>query len=226
MAMKKAEMEFHQSQYLELMRRAREAQGQGLYRRAIECALATWEHIDGMMQYERKYRDASFDSVESIDLVLRFAPLLFDFPSLDSLETLLKRQRRIERDTTDDLGARVSQARALMADAHRLWTHLERNPESRQDELAAVLGGDQRRWRSMAEAWEAMSLLRRTPERRSYQLALSTRMGEVVPAKCSRCGTKADAPKAMFLEALTCPQCRSAADFVILSGPVAAGARG
>jgi hypothetical protein len=226
MAMKKAEMEFHQAKYLSLMREVREARGRGLYRRAIELALATWEHIDGMMQYERKYRDASFDSIESIDFVLKFAPLLFDFPSLDSLETLLKRQRRIERDTSDDLGARLREARGVMAEAHRIWTHLERNPEARQDELAMVLGGDQRRWRSMAEAWEAMSLLRRTPERGSYRLALSTRMGEVVSAKCSCCGGKADAPKAMFLEMLKCPQCRSTVHFVILASQTVPGREG
>lgn len=226
MAMKKADMEFHQGEYLSLMRQVREAQRQGLYRRAIELALATWEHVDGMMQYERKYRDASFDSIESIDFVLRFAPLLFDFPSLHSLEVLLKRQKRIERDTSDDLGARLEQARGLMAEAHRMWTHLERNPDARQDELATILGGDQRRWRSMAEAWEAMSLLRRTPDGGSYRLALSTRMGEVVSAKCSSCGGKADAPKAMFLEMLRCPHCRSTAHFVILSDQVSAAVQG
>jgi hypothetical protein len=177
-----------------------------------------------MMQYARKYEGVSFESVESIDFVLRFAPLLFDFVSLDSLEELLKRQRRIERDTSDDLAQRLAEARQRMWDAHRMWTHLEQTPGARQDELGRVLGGDQNRWRGVAETWEAMALLVRTPNRGSYRLALSTRMGEVVSAKCSACGAGAEAPKAMFLEPLTCRECRSTVSFVLLVGTTPAAA--
>ncbi len=102
-----------------------------------------------------------------------------------------------------------------MWDAHRMWNHLEGHPQTRQDELGRVLGGGQTQWRSTAEAWEKMGLLHRTPEGASYRLALSTRLGEVISAKCPSCGTVAEGPKAMFFEELPCPECHAAVSFVI-----------
>jgi hypothetical protein len=214
--MTKAEMEWHHSEYTALMNKARDSLQQGLYRHAVEFSLATWEHIDGMMQYARKYEQHEFASIESIDLILRIAPMLLDYKSLDSLETLLKDHRRITRNTSNDLTAHLTESRQLMRDAHRMWDHLERNPESRQDDLRKLLPGDQTRWHSLAEHWETMGLLRRTPEGNSYRISLSTRLGEVVRGKCSSCGNVSEAPKAMFLEPLSCPDCHAVVLFVLL----------
>jgi hypothetical protein len=219
MAMTKVEMEHHQKQYQSLMADARSAEQAGLYRIAIEKALASWEHIDGMMQYERRYESKEFRSVPAIDLTLRYAPLLLDFASLDALEGLLKDCRRIEKNTSDSLVDKLAAARALMREAHRLWDHLEWNPRSRQDELRRLLGGDQEQWRGIAEAWDKMGLLRRESEGGTYRLSLSTRMGEVVLAKCPGCGNIVEAPKAMCLEDMVCPECEATTLFVILSAP-------
>lgn len=216
MAMKKADMEWHHAEYARLMGLARAAQRQGLHRDAVSFALATWDHIDGMMQFARKYEERAFTSVESLDLVLKWTPPLLDFESLNSLESLLERQRRIERDTTDDMGARLEQAKLNMSDAHRLWGYIENHPQCRQDSLASVLGGDQRRWRAIAEAWDELGLITRTADRASYLLSLGLRLGQVVWAKCSACGHKAEAPKAMFLEDVQCHRCRQKRSFVIL----------
>jgi len=93
--MTKAEMEAHRAQYYELIAKARAARQDGRYREAVELAMSSWEYVDGMMQYERKYDDKKFSSIEGIDLVLEYAPILFDAESLDKLEFLLKKQRRL-----------------------------------------------------------------------------------------------------------------------------------
>jgi len=216
MAMTKAEMEYHQQCYHSLMAIARASEQAGMYRVAVEKALASWEHVDGMMQYARKYENKEFSSVPAIDLILKYAPLLLDFGSLDALERLLKDCRRIEKNTSDSMGDKLTSARAFLRDAHRLWDHLEWNPGARQDELRRLLGGDQDRWRGMAEAWDRMGLLRREPEGGSYRLSLFTRMGEVVPAKCPACGNVFEAPKSMCLEEMACPECKASVLFVIL----------
>jgi hypothetical protein len=215
-AMKKAEIEEHRARYEALMAEARSAERDGLYRRVIELTLSSLGSVDGMMQYERRYEGAELSSIEAVDLILKYAPLLLDADSLKQVEALLRDSRRVERHTSESLADMLSQARALMWDAHRLWDHLELHPEARQDELRRVLGGDQDQWRSVAEAWEKMGLLRRAPEGGSYRLALCTRMGGIVSAKCPACGSITEAPKAMFLEELTCPKCRTKALFVIL----------
>ncbi|MEX2119396.1 MAG: hypothetical protein WD847_07365 [Pirellulales bacterium] len=215
--MTKADMETDQAEYYALVARARAAQREGRYREAVELAVSSWDHIDGMMRYERKYADKQFVSIEGIEVVLRYAPLLFDFDSLNGLEALLRSQRRIEKNTSGGLADKLSKARGLMWDAHRLWVHLEEHVEVRQDELRRALQGDQERWRAVAEAWDTMELIRRTPEGGSYRLSLITRMDERVLAKCSSCGVVAKASKIKFLGAVECPKCGATAMFVILA---------
>ena len=217
MAMKKDELEHRQSQYQALMADAQTAEQAGLYRAVVEKSLESWEHIDGMMQYERRYNKKELASIPAIELTLKYAPLLLDFASLDKLEELLKDCRRIERNTTHTLAAKLATARELMWDAHSLWGHLERNPGARQDELRNSLGGRQKRWSGIAETWEKMGLLQRKPENGTYRLTLSTRLGEIGSVKCPACGSVTEAPKAMCLEETPCPNCQARVLFVILS---------
>ena len=217
MAMKKADMEAHHAEYHARMEAAQAAERSGMYRAAVEGAISAWEHIDGMMQYDRKYEDREFARVDAIQMVLKYAPLLLDLRKLDQLDELLAKYKRIAKNTSDDLVADLDKARSRIWANHRLWSYLEAHPESRQDELRQILGGEQDYWRWVAEAWEKMGLLCRTPERGSYRLALTTRMGQVVPGRCPSCGHVVEAPKAMLLESSTCPECRSAVVFVILS---------
>ncbi len=217
MAMKKSDMEDHRSAYQDLMSRSRLAEREGLYRNAVDLALSSWEHIDGMMQYKRRYENEDFSSIHAIELVLKYAPLLLDFQKLDMLEQLLKNYRRIEKNTSDSLGDKLSEARERLWENHRLWDYLEQNPDTRQDGLRRILRGNQDQWRATAEAWEKMGLLHRKPEGGSYRLALSTRMGEVVSAKCPSCGEVTEAPKAMLLEETACTGCRAKVLFVILA---------
>jgi hypothetical protein len=216
--MTKAELEHHWNEYNTCMQQALLAETRGLYRAAIESALTSWPHVDGMLQYEHKYMHRDLASVPAIDVVLKYAPLLLDFHSLNALGDLLTSQKRIEKNTSESSVERLTAARTQLWDNHRLWTHLENHSDFRQDELRRVLGGNQDYWRSLAERWEAMGLVRRTPEGGSYRLKLSTRLGEVVFGKCPSCGAVLDAPKAMFLEPTHCPACRVSVSFVILPG--------
>lgn len=212
--MKKADMEAHAQQYNGHLNRARSFESMGMYRAALDSAVAAWEHIDGMMQYEQKYQETEFTSIPAIDLALKYAPLLLDVIRLRELEALLKEYKRISKNT-DNISAKIATATLQIQENHRLWSHLESNPETLQSELGKTIGGDQTRWRAVAESWEKMGLLRRIPEANSYRLSLSTRMGQIVPAKCPRCGQLEHAPKAMFLEPIICPKCRHQAVFVL-----------
>ncbi len=218
--MKKEELERDAARYDALVSRARELLRGGLYREAVTLAREAWPHIDGMMRFKQKYEDREFTSLAAIDLVLKYAPLLMDRQSLDELEKLLKDCRRIEKNTKQNLGAKLSEARSVLWNAHRLWDYLEMHPDSRQDELRRVLGGDQEFWRSISEEWDRMGLVERRPEGGSYRLSLATRLGKIVRGKCPGCGGSMEAPKAMFFEPMSCPGCGGEVLFVILSeGP-------
>ncbi|MEX0742122.1 MAG: hypothetical protein WD079_04935 [Phycisphaeraceae bacterium] len=224
--MKKSEMQAHAAEYDRLLGEAHSAQRQGLYRAAVDCAFSAWDHVDGMMQYRRKYQDEDFESIRAIEIVLHYAPLLLDLKSLDTLAEVLKSSRRLEKNTSESLADKLADARERLWHNHRLWDHLEWHPEARQDELRQTLGGGQEYWRTVAEAWEAMALLVRQPAGRSYRLTLTTRMGALVPAKCSACGKTVEAPKAMLLEETACPHCATTTAFVFLAPTANAESQG
>jgi len=219
MPMTKAEMQVCQTQYHDHLAAAQLALKEKRYRDTVDSAVASWPYIDGMMQYERKYEEQTFRSVESIDIVARYAPLLLDRKSVDSLEALVKDQRRIDKHTTNDLRQLISTARSVLGDAYRLWTCLETFSGARQDELRQMLQGDQERWRYIAESWEEMGVLVRRSEGRSYLLYLATVMSDLTHAKCRVCGSVAKERKRRFLQRSICMQCGSHTDFVILGTP-------
>ncbi|MBI5367313.1 MAG: hypothetical protein HZA54_09770 [Planctomycetes bacterium] len=216
----KAECEAQQVQYYALLREALAAEDAGRFREAVEFAVASWCFVDGMMQFERKFESREFRSVETIDLVLKNAPLLFHSSSLAELAILLRTQKRIDKNASDDLAARLGAARLRMWDGHRLWSHLEQQPGARQDELRRCLGGDQDAWRSLAEAWDRMGILERTPDGGSYRLDLATRLQAPAPAKCPCCGLVGRTTKSTLLEPLECPKCHSHVEFVLLDDGV------
>ena len=214
--MKKADMEHHTRRYDACLAEARGLERNGLYRQAMEAAFSAWEHVDGMMQYRRKYEDQGFSTIAAIEIVLKYAPLMFDFDSLDTLERMLKETRRLEKNTDECLADRLAQARRQMSNAHRLWTHLEMTGGVRQDSLRRDLGGDQTEWRQMVDVWEKMGILSREPDGGNYRLYLLTRMGAIVDAKCPACGVVHQGPKSMFLDEQRCPDCKQSGRFVLL----------
>ena len=207
----------HHARYGTLMAQAGQAEKAGLYRQAVTHALASWEHIDGMMQYERRYNKREFKSIPAVDLTLKYAPLLLDYPNLDRLEALLKERRGIEKNTSADLADKLTAARTEMWDAHRLWDHLERTPAARQDELRQKLGGKQEQWDVLVQRWAELGLVHRKIDGPSCRLRLATQMNDLVPAKCSACGHALEISKGMCMASMPCPKCEQENLFVILS---------
>jgi hypothetical protein len=218
MAKNKAELQSDADKYRSAVAAMRTAHTEGRFLDALKEAMDACDYIDGMMQFEKRYekRDERKD-VETIDYVFRYAPLLFDSASLNKLSDLLKSQKRIDKVATADLASELQQAIELMWEAHRLWDVLERESEVRQDQLRSTLGGQQERWRAVAEAWERMRLVQRTPEGGSYRISLVTKMSNTVRGKCRSCGATGKAEMMLFLDKIHCPKCKVSCDFVIIS---------
>lgn len=215
--MKKDEMQLHDSEYVQRMSDASTAEGDGFLREAIRLARSAWPHIDGMLQFDRRYRGRQHHSVAAVDIVIRCAPVLLDFRALAAVGNLLADCKRIERETMS-YAAVFGDAVTRLGDGHKLWSYLHRNGEVMQSELRARLGGDQDGWRAVADGWAELGLLARVPRQNSYLLSLATRLGQVVPARCPACGQTAEAPKSMFFESVRCFACGVEDYFVIGSG--------
>ena len=214
MAMKKHELAHHYDQYNGIVSEARKLEAQGELLSAITACKQAWSYADGMMQYGRRYEDEEYRSLESVEIVLKHAPLLFDFESLGELRDLLKSFRRIDKNTEEDLASRLAAAEELMRAAHKLWNCIENAPGIRQDQLRKTLGGDQTQWRSIAETWEKMGVLKRNSIAGSYELRFSTQMDSPAHAKCASCGSMHEAQKSAFLEKQDCPHCSTRTWFV------------
>jgi hypothetical protein len=217
MAKNKAELQFDAKRYRAAVTSMRRAHKEGDVLRAIQFAVDACDYIDGMMQFEKRFeKRAERKSVETVDYVFKYAPLVFDRKSIERIGALLKEQKRIDKTATDDLAADFAQTVDLMWDAHRLWEAIRTIPGLRQDELKLRLGGNQERWRAIAESWEELGLIHRTPDRSSYLLSLTTRRNTPIRGKCSSCGATGKATRGTFLEDITCPKCKATVTFVIL----------
>jgi len=215
--MTKAEMEQHHAAYHALMDQVSTALRAWSYREAVDLAVSSFSHVDGMMQFEKKYGGKEATSVASIDFVLEYAPLMFDVESLDNLEELLGSQKRIAKNVSVDLGDQLRQARLLMWEAHRFWHYLEQHLTVGEDNLRVALGGDSKQWRSIAKSWADMGLVNRLSNSGHHQLSLVTHLDQPVLAKCPSCAAVVKAVKEKVLEERSCPKCRQKRLFVLLA---------
>ena len=218
MAKTKAELEFDATRYRLAVSLMRKTHQSGEVLAAIKIAVEACEFADGMMQFEKRFeKRLERKSVETIDFVLRFAPLVFDRTSLERVGSLLKEQKRIDKVATDDLAADLQQAFELMWEAHKLWKLLRANPGFPQDQLRIKLGGSQDRWRAISEAWEELGLIQRVPSSNSYLLAPATQLTGQARGTCSACGAIGKASMGAFLDNITCPKCKANTAFVLLT---------
>lgn len=216
MSKKKEELLEHQERYHAILSQAKTAIEQRCFRRAVELAVSAWAHVDGMMQYERKYEQREFESVECVDIVLRYSPVLLDLEHLDQLECLLKKQRRVEKNTTDNLKERVDQARTRLHNAYRLLGHLEIHPNCDVKSLDKALGNGIKLWEALVTQLEEVGIVRRHQDSEGARVRLVTSLDDPVLAKCMNCGQVVRATKAAFFTQQKCPSCQQTVHFVLL----------
>lgn len=216
--MTKVEMEAHHAEYHALVDRARLARQDGRYREAIELASASWDHLDGALQYERKHGSQEPVHPEGIAIVLDCAPYLFDFQSLDALESLLKAQRRIFKNGAVALADGLAAARSLMLAAHRLWEQLEVQAEWDRDQSPSAFAHADGQNTRILSRWYGLGIVDRVCDGNPPQYALATRMGQLVRGKCPSCGAVVKAVKLKLLERAACPKCRESVVFVLIPG--------
>ncbi len=215
---KKSELESAYYKHEALVELACNEEKAGNYQSAIAISLQACDYINGMLQFMSRYQDKKeVQTFESVEVVMRHAPFIFDWESLDRLAELLKSQRRIEKNTTADLAESISTARALMWDAYRLWNYLEDKETIGQEELRTKNGSICGSWQAIIKRWIQMGLVAQIPEM-SY--ALATCMDAKVRGKCPSCGATGASSKEKLLHEIQCPRCKNKVHFVLLSPAV------
>lgn len=211
---KKAELETDYTKHVALVKQSHQEENLGNYRAAVATAIRALDHVDGMLQFMSRYQDKKeVPTVESVEIVLEYAPLLFDNESLDRLTDLLKTQRRIEKNTSKVLSESLSAARSLMWDAYHLWNYLENHGVISHKELGEKSASQHQHWQAIVKKWIKMGIVHRNT---SKDTVLVTRMDEKVRGKCPSCGATGTSTKMKLLQAIQCPRCNSVASFVLL----------
>lgn len=213
MARTKAEVEAEHAQYTECVRAAIAALESRDVETALRHAVAAWDFVDGMMQYERRYNKAEFVSIAAIDIVLDIAPFVFDLASLNRLEALLKSQRAIVRNTTTAFRERLSVARETVRHVALIWERMANADGHVAIDEWRRLHCDRHIWESVTRLWLSVGLI----ESSGDTLRWATRMNGITTAKCSACGVLARGPKDRLLDDAKCPSCGGRVPFVMIS---------
>lgn len=190
----------------------------GNYFLAVQYCVASFEYINLMMQHEQKQNDREFETIETIEIVLKYAPALFDAESLASLAKILKSQKRIDKHATDDLAAKTSEAIELIQVAYTVWNKLQNNT---QHNLAQVLKSVSAE--SLARIEEVVRIWSHQGYVQLHQLedeiipCISNPQEVSVKGKCPSCGVLVNGKKYHFWRANKCPKCHKESVFVIMA---------
>jgi hypothetical protein len=211
---KKQTLAIAHAEYHALVNRAKDEIGRQSYMPALRNIVQAWDHLALCMEYEQKHEGREFSNIESIDIALRYAPLVFATHVLDKLQALLKSKRRIDRDASDDLATMLADARVRLGDARRVWNAIESEPGRNETAICESLGHPKQRWEGLIRDWRTMRVLRRASDGGLY---LETDVNEFVNGCCRTCGAIARLPKTLLLEPAKCEKCQRTVQFVLLA---------
>lgn len=205
--MNRAEMEEHWRQYMSLITDARRAEKHRLFTQVVALCRESWDHLDGMLRCERSRNETTTNRLDGVLLVLKYAPPLLDFESLDVLEQLLRAKRRIANASEANLNNALESARYAMRCAHGIWNHLERHRECSLDTLNRSFPDDSDTWRKIVAAWESMHVICRSTTTDAASIRFGSWADETIEAKCPHCGSRCTLPRASRFDESPCPHC-------------------
>lgn len=206
--MAKADLIAAQSKYDSLVRDSRNAERDGEYGIAIERAKSAWPHVVDMMKYEKRYEAAEFKSLPCIDTVLRLAPPLLDIDSLDELASLLKANRSIDRDASDDLAARVVDARSRLRACYEVLGLFEAAEQSTLLQLLEQSGRGRSEIEPVVKELVSVCVLERSGRAGTAEIRLRRGVASLARAQCVHCGAKYAGQLAQAVAMDACPSCQ------------------
>lgn len=210
----KAELESEHKQCRAITLRAIAAEREHRYGEAIDLSVSSLKHLDGSIQYERKYLKVEDSQLPTIGIVLVYAPPLFRRDALESVGEVFAKNRRVAKSSGQDLKAQLDHAFDVMDVSFRAWLELDASellPTSQMRSNPAIVD-------TLYRIWEKIGLIAKVSHGLQTKWSFLTRLEEPTHAKCSRCGHVITGKKIDLLEETRCPMCSVANRFVIL-GP-------
>lgn len=205
----KGELEWQCNTFQAIATQAIEAQQNHLYSQAIDYALQSFPFIDGMIQYERRYKKTEQINQPTLKLILAFSPVIFRWHSIDQVEVLINTTKRIERNSDIEWRSKIDESRKLLISAQNLWNSIE----TLQHDFSTI---DPISRSFILTAWERIGLVSIVKDSKTFQYQFVSALNARYRAKCPECGQICDATKESLLSKLKCPRCMVTSYFVLL----------
>jgi len=212
----KAELESASRHYHHYLVAAKTAIQAGNIFAAIQNSVASLSSIDGMMQFERKSNQREFNSIETIELILTYSPVIFDSESLDRLADVLKSQKRIDKNASADIAKNLKTARQQLNNSYQLWLHLLQFPNHTIEAAMENVGAPKEWLTWLVQYWEMQGYARRIELTGKTHVQVMLPQDEIVSAKCPGCGVVGNGKKWQFWNTNTCPKCKHQVVFVMI----------
>jgi hypothetical protein len=205
----KVELEAALNRCVEAYETARKAAAAHDYAAAVKAAEASLPDAWQAVAFLRRFREVEKPGLPGVELLLKYAPVVFAWRALDAVEAWFNDANRKDKKAYAHLTADLAAARQALAEAARLWDELDSPlgcPVSRASSPAAVAALD---------AWVAMGAVRvQGPAGFGAGRHVSHPTGRF-EARCGSCGESHRASLSDFLNPVTCPGCRRASEFVL-----------
>lgn len=216
MAMKKAEMEAQHKEYSRFVLEARSAVERLEFRESIRLAECSWEFIDGMLQFEKRFLSSEKVNIHGLTIVFHYSPLLLDFEILERLESFLESTPRVKKNSDKDVIRQLEESRECLAQSHKLWGWLDDRKSIYMDDVK----NSKSSIKKIVAFWVETGIAKWIPKSERQVLKLVTHLQEIIRGKCSFCGVCVQAQKSKLLDTVVCPNCKQRMVFTLLADQV------
>jgi hypothetical protein len=117
----KRELEDSFHQYRGFCRQAVEAERHHAYSDVLQLAGHALPYLRDAIAFQRRYEKIEKPSLKAVDLLLRYAPALFDVGALDQIERWFAGANRVERKLYANLPDQIHSARAELRNGIESW---------------------------------------------------------------------------------------------------------
>jgi hypothetical protein len=205
--MRKAEMEAHHDEYVELERDIRAMLADREFPAIFDVCKDAFPHFVPAIQYRRREGiEPQTPRFLAIDVICQYAPPLFEHRFLDSLLDFVTSTRILAKAETGYLSM-VQAAVEREEAARRLWNHVERQPGTLRRDVAALLGLDRKVVDEIADIWDHLGVFTRHAADDPARLRLRSFLNVGAEGICATCGVRCKRAWESFLTRLRCPGC-------------------
>jgi hypothetical protein len=205
--MKIAELEAHHDAYAESELTIEKMVNDHEFPTVLSFCVESFPHIVPAINYRKKKNFAlnTFDPL-AITTICKYAPPLFEHAAIESLAEFIKSTRILASSEKGYLSS-IDAARKREQHAHKLWSCLEKRPETLQCNIHKELGVIHEDTIEIVELWEVLGVIDKEPEARSYRLRFRTQLDKEIEGRCQSCGVRGKGQKESFLKPVTCQKC-------------------